>query len=281
MRSFVELRQVLEQAARRIASAGALLIGAGAGMGVDSGLPDFRGPEGFWRAYPPFRGRRFEEMANPRWFRHDPHLAWGFYGHRLQLYRETEPHAGFGILLRWARQVPGGAFVFTSNIDGHFQRAGFSPLQVVECHGSIHHLQCVEPCSAHIWSSEEVQLEIDPETFRAADPLPRCPRCGGLARPNVLMFNDYHWVPDRTAGQQQRYRRWLRSVPEPLVAIELGAGSAVPTVRREMERRTPLLVRINPREAEVPPPGIGIPCGALEALRQIDAVLGGCDPQEE
>ena len=49
----------------------ALLIGAGAGMGVDSGLPDFRGPEGFWRAYPAFRGRRFEEMSNPVWFDRD------------------------------------------------------------------------------------------------------------------------------------------------------------------------------------------------------------------
>ncbi len=269
----MDLHSLLEQAACRIASAGSLLIGAGAGMGVDSGLPDFRGPEGFWRAYPPFRGRRFEQMANPRWFRHDPQVAWGFYGHRLHLYRETEPHAGFGILLRWARRVPGGAFVFTSNIDGHFQRAGFSPRQVVECHGSIHHLQCVDPCRCRIWSADQVQLQIDPETFRAAEPLPRCPHCGKLARPNVLMFSDYDWVPDRTEAQLQRYHAWLRQAPEPLVAVELGAGTAVPTVRWEMEKRTPLLVRINPREADVPDQGIGIPCGALEALEKIDVLL--------
>ena len=58
----------------------ALLIGAGAGMGVDSGLPDFRGTSGFWKTYPPLQklGIQFQEMANPRWFREDPQLACGF-----------------------------------------------------------------------------------------------------------------------------------------------------------------------------------------------------------
>ena len=69
-------------------------------MGVDSGLPDFRGNEGFWKAYPPLAklGIQFEEMANPQWFNDEPNLAWGFYGHRLNKYRKTAPHAGFSIL---------------------------------------------------------------------------------------------------------------------------------------------------------------------------------------
>jgi hypothetical protein len=84
-------------AARAIAAADALLITAGAGMGVDSGLPDFRGDDGFWNAYPANRqlGLSSINLANPRWFDDDPHLAWGFYGHRLNLYRSTRPHAGF------------------------------------------------------------------------------------------------------------------------------------------------------------------------------------------
>ena len=84
-------------AARAIAAVDALLITAGAGMGVDSGLPDFRGDEGFWNAYPPYRqlGLSFINVANPRWFDDDPHLAWGFYGHRVNLYRATHPHPGF------------------------------------------------------------------------------------------------------------------------------------------------------------------------------------------
>jgi hypothetical protein len=73
-------------AARLIDQADALVIAAGAGIGVDSGLPDFRGAEGFWRAYPALgrAGLRFEEIASPAAFRADPELAWGFYGHRLK-----------------------------------------------------------------------------------------------------------------------------------------------------------------------------------------------------
>ena len=69
-----------ERAAEALAGAEALVIAAGAGMGVDSGLPDFRGPQGFWRAYPPYQklGLSFEDLANPRWFSDDPELAWGF-----------------------------------------------------------------------------------------------------------------------------------------------------------------------------------------------------------
>lgn len=125
-----------QQAAEAILAADALLIGAGAGTGVDSGLPDYRGPQGFLRAYPAFRGRRFEEISNPVWFRTDPEQAWGFFGHRLNLYRTTVPHMGFEILRRWGESRQRGYFVFTSNVDGHFQRAGFDSGRILECHGS-------------------------------------------------------------------------------------------------------------------------------------------------
>lgn len=85
------------QAAKLIASADALHITAGAGMGVDSGLPDFRGSKGFWDAYPSLAnaGIDFQSIANPYAFEENPKLAWGFYGHRLALYRKTVPHDGF------------------------------------------------------------------------------------------------------------------------------------------------------------------------------------------
>ena len=137
-------RQV-RAAAAAIASADALIVAAGAGMGVDSGLPDFRGNEGFWKAYPALGRERidFAAIASPDAFARDPSRAWGFYGHRLALYRRTVPHAGFATLRRWRERAPHGAFVFTSNVDGQFQKAGTPPDRVVECHGSIHHLQCL------------------------------------------------------------------------------------------------------------------------------------------
>lgn len=271
----------IDQAAEAIAEASGVLVAAGAGMGVDSGLPDFRGPEGFWRAYPPIAelGLRFEEMANPAWFRRDPTLAWGFYGHRHHLYTTTPPHAGYRVVRGWATVAPAGGFVFTSNIDGAFQAVGFGDDEVVECHGSLRHLQCVEPCSDAIWSAEEARLEfaVDEETLRAREPLPRCPHCGDLARPNVLMFGDWLFVPERTARQERRFRAWLETVAERLVVVEAGAGTAVPSVRRLSESLVRAvgarLVRINPREPEGPPGTIEIATGALEALLEIDRRL--------
>jgi NAD-dependent SIR2 family protein deacetylase len=109
-------------------------------MGVDSGLPDFRGVQGFWRAYPPYArlGLGFADLADPRRFRDVPALAWGFYGHRLRPYRRTRPHRGFALLVRWAARMPRCGFVSTSSVGGQFQRAGFGPDRVIEAHGSIH-----------------------------------------------------------------------------------------------------------------------------------------------
>jgi NAD-dependent SIR2 family protein deacetylase len=262
------------RAARALREADALLVLAGAGMGVDSGLPDFRGDTGFWKAYPPFAklGLRFVDLASPRWFADDPELAWGFYGHRLNLYRETAPHRGFATLLSWARAKPAGAFVFTSNVDGHFQRAGFDPARIVECHGAIETSQCATPCGPALFPSAAA-VAVDPERFRAARPLPACPRCDGLARPNVLMFGDGEWIGDRTDEQRARLAAWLGELTGArarLALIEVGAGTSVPTVRLTSEalaRRTgATLVRINPREPEAPPGAIGLAMGALAAL---------------
>jgi len=270
-------RQV-EQAAEAIDRAEALVIAAGAGMGVDSGLPDFRGREGFWRAYPPLAklGLAFEEIANPAWFERDPALAWGFYGHRLALYRATSPHAGFGELLQWMRSKAGGGWVFTSNVDGHFQRAGFAESEVVECHGSIHHWQCAEECRRSIWPAPaSMSFTVDPTTCRAEGELPRCPDCGALARPNILMFQDAGWQPRRTVAQEQTFEAWLKAhAMARLTVIELGAGAAITTVRRcseSLQRAGATLVRINPREALGPPGTISLECSALTGIWEIAA----------
>lgn len=244
-------------------------------MGVDSGLPDFRGPEGFWKAYPALGRARvaFTSIANPAAFRREPRLAWGFYGHRLNLYRETPPHAGFAILRRWAGQLAQGAFVFTSNVDGHFQRAGFDPDRIVECHGSIHHLQCAAPCADEIWPADGFVPEVDIPECRLTSALPACPHCGGLARPNILMFGDGEWLEQRLDPQQRNLRRWLERVSNPVV-IELGAGMAVPTVRMFSEQLGLPLIRINPDDGpDGHPRRMVLRSGALAALAAIDEAL--------
>lgn len=266
----------IEEAKAALEKAEALVVCAGAGMGVDSGLPDFRGDEGFWTAYPPFKalGLRFAELANPRWFERDPSLAWGFYGHRLHLYRDTEPHAGFAMLRDFAAKLPNGAFAFTSNVDGHFQKAGFAADRVCEVHGSIHQLQCSRAsCRAQIRDASGLVVHVDPATFRAIEPFPRC-ACGSIERPNILMFGDGEWRSDRTDAQEGLLAGWLQKARgKKIVVLELGAGLAVPTVRafseQLMRRNNATLVRINPREALGPPGTISIAAGALATLEQI------------
>jgi NAD-dependent SIR2 family protein deacetylase len=222
--SATSLEPILKRAAEAIEHAEAMLITAGAGIGVDSGLPDFRGAEGFWKAYPAIAklGLSFSEMANPSWFETDPALAWAFYGHRLNLYRRTVPHAGFQLLLNAATQKPKGYFVFTSNVDGHFQKAGFAPERIVECHGSIHHLQCTQNCTREIWGAAGTDVPVDEAAFRATGALPRCKHCAKLARPNILMFGDPLWQPDRSNQQHKKFDAWIRGLDSSLVIIEIG-----------------------------------------------------------
>ncbi len=272
-------KALLERAAQAIAQADALVIGAGAGMGVDSGLPDFRGSQGFWRAYPPYKklGLSFSNLANPMWFKRDPTLAWGFYGHRQNLYRSTVPHEGFAILKRWSERIP--TFAFTSNVDGQFQAAGFEPAAICEVHGSIHWVQCSAPCHDGIYAADDVKVEVDPDSFRAVGPLPTCERCGALLRPNILMFGDGGFVSDRSHKQERAYQAFLgRHAQGRVVVIEMGAGTAVPTVRWESERiqeRGATLIRINPRESKGPEGTLSLKAGALEALQGILRQLGG------
>ena len=269
----------LERAAARIADADALVIAAGAGMGVDAGLPDFRGNAGFWKAYPALaaEGTGFIDIAAPAAFHANARRAWGFYGHRLALYRNTMPHAGYDVLRAWGERMRLGYFVFTSNVDGHFQRAGFDPLRIDECHGSIHRLQCLTPCSGARWSSTGLHPVVDAARCELLGPLPICPYCGGTARPNILMFNDSSWLDAQRERQALRCRDWLAQVRRPVV-IEIGAGVNIPTVRhfahRVVLRRGGSLIRINPHDSDLGGmASVGIAAGALHTLAAINAVL--------
>jgi len=269
------LESQLAKAAAAISRAEVLIITAGAGMGVDSGLPDFRGDHGFWNAYPMYRrlGLSFVQAANPEQFERDPAFGWGFYGHRTNLYRATVPHEGFRIIRKWISDLELDHFVVTSNVDGQFQKDGFAEDAVYEVHGSIHHLQCLSPCSDAIWDNrEEVPVNLD--TMKA-ERIPKCSRCGGVARPNILMFGDFSWLPDRTREQERYYDEFLTDHRgERMVVLEMGAGTSIPTIRYMGERMAATgratLIRINPREAQVPPGQISISAGAVEGLRQIE-----------
>ena len=273
------MNEAISRAATLLSEADAILISAGAGMSVDSGLPDFRGPEGFWKAYPKLAnsGLRFEQMANPASFLRAPALAWAFYGHRLERYRNTEPHSGYTRLLNLIGKKTGKGFVVTSNVDGAFEKSGFPDSQIYEIHGSIHRLQCCRPCTDAIWPATEVNVEIEQESFRALGELPACPRCGSLARPNILLFSDGTWIARRSEAQGRRFSQWLANVERSgmrMVIIEIGAGTAVPSIRRLSEdmslRFSAPLIRINPAESQCELTGsVSLSMGGRDALKRV------------
>jgi NAD-dependent SIR2 family protein deacetylase len=269
----------IKEAQQLISEADAIVITAGAGMGVDSGLPDFRGHSGLWKEYPAIkkRGLRFNEIADARRFVTDVELAWAFYGHRLDLYRNTQPHNGFNTLLNLCESKKGGYFIYTSNVDGQFQKAGFENDYIYECHGSIHSLQCIENCQDSVWSAHKTDVFVDKENFKALS-YPKCLYCDEVARPNILMFSDSFWNDINGKRQVRLMRKWLdkrEELNEKVVIIEIGAGCDIPTVRIKSEKVSKKyghhLIRINPNDEEIPEGinGVEIKMNGLDGIEAV------------
>ncbi|KAK42367.1 sigma factor [Caballeronia jiangsuensis] len=258
----------IARAAQLIRSADAIVIAAGAGMSVDSGLPAFRGSDGLWTALLPegMIEREVGSLTQGDCFVARPEEAWRFYGHALDACCHAAPHDGYRLIRAWAMAKPHGAFAYTSNVDGQFQAAGFPDDRVVECHGTIHALQCTVPCTESLWPTDPVNRE-------AGCALPACIHCGALARPNFLLFSDFKWVPARTAIQQNNLRLWRRGIERPVI-IEIGAGLTVPSIRLFAETFGAPLIRINLEDERVDRVAdVGIRGTALAVLREIDAAL--------
>ena len=188
------------QAADWLAQADGLLITTGAGMGVDSGLPDFRGTEGFWRAYPALaaaaavvRGDRQPWPFCARsssWPGGSTATVWPFTG---VPYR-TKGLRSFAAL----RQTWNTARSSSPATSTAVRQGRFCPDRICEVHGSIHHLQCCKPCCDAIWPADDFVPDVDASACRLLNAPPRCPVCGGMARPNILMFGDWRgWQPVR------------------------------------------------------------------------------------
>lgn len=142
----------------------------GAGVSAESGVPTFRGEGGLWGEY------RAEELATPQAFKKDPELVWRFYEWRRQLVRGCRPNRAHALLAELERAV-GDFMLITQNVDGLHQRAGSRRL--VELHGSLWRLKC-STCDQR-WRDLAVPLDTIP---------PSCPRCGELARPDVIWFGE-------------------------------------------------------------------------------------------
>jgi NAD-dependent SIR2 family protein deacetylase len=299
-----EMQLLIDKAAELILNCKAILFTSGAGMGVSSGLGTFRGiAAGVWPPLLKHPGLDFTDMSNPQWFEKlqgnsDQHntanFGYAFWAYRYNAYTSAAPHHGYEIAKRWSEfNHINYSFSFTSNIDGHWIISGWNESSVLECHGSVHYMQCVDQCRQQIWDTNNaLKLNVDPKTDCAIDNLPQCPYCKKLARPNVLMFGDWGFIDNRLDQQRAHYEQFKSNIVKAkakLLIIELGAGTAVPTVRRESEQMfsapkwTADLIRINPLvEHSIVSPhyknnskgqAIEIALDALTALTLIDEAI--------
>ncbi len=217
----------LSRAAGRIKNARRVLLLTSAGMSADSNIPTFRDKDGYWRNFPPFREKNLEaqDLASPWAFRNVLPHAWAFYEWRRRNAEENQPHEGYHILNRWMEERFDESFIHTTNTDGFHLRSGCPPDRVLEVHGSMWRLQCLDACTPRYWDEPAVPLcDLDSETMRAAN-FPTCPSCRAIARPHILMFGDGEYT-----GHPEQERNFQVFIQRPVdLAILIGSSGAVPT----------------------------------------------------
>lgn len=150
-----------------------VVVLTGSGISAESGVPTFRDAQtGLWEHFRP------EELASPEAFRRDPRLVWEWYAWRRELVSRAAPNPGHVALVELEKRLPAFTLI-TQNVDGLHQRAGSGVrFPVIELHGNIQRTKCFED-GQPVESWEETG-EIPP----------RCPRCAGLLRPDVVWFGE-------------------------------------------------------------------------------------------
>ncbi|HEX9308238.1 MAG TPA: Sir2 family NAD-dependent protein deacetylase [Anaeromyxobacter sp.] len=167
---------------------GRVVVLTGAGISAESGIPTFRGAEGYWvvgsRNYMP------QEMATHEMFEREPEEVWRWYLYRFGVCRDARPNAGHEALVALERALGDRFTLVTQNIDGLHRRAGS---QRVHCiHGDAAWVRCAAGCGLG-------RVDLPPLVPRGPEPLTAaeraaltCPRCGGWLRPHVLWFDEYY-----------------------------------------------------------------------------------------
>jgi NAD-dependent deacetylase len=170
-------------------SRGRVVALTGAGISAESGIPTFRGKEGYWvvgsRNYMP------QEMATHAMFTMEPEQVWRWYLHRFGVVRQAAPNAGHEALVRLERGLGERFTLVTQNIDGLHRRAGASDEQTYCIHGDAAWVRCSYGCGVGRMPLPDLIVR-DPRTPLSAAERARltCPRCGGWLRPHVLWFDE-------------------------------------------------------------------------------------------
>lgn len=170
---------------------GLVLWLTGAGVSAESGIPTFRGKEGYWRVgsqhYQP------EEMATMAAFREMPDEVWSWYLYRRSVCHAAEPNSAHRAIVRSEMRGNHDFLLVTQNVDGLHLRAGNTPERTYQIHGNIDFMRCIREC---LPAPVPLPEEID-DVWEKGRPLGDrerellvCPSCGAQARPHVLWFDE-------------------------------------------------------------------------------------------
>ena len=241
-------RDAIDDLEARLAGAlsggGRVVALTGAGVSAESGIPTFRGPEGFWtvgsRVYHP------QEMATQAAFRAMPDEVWRWYLYRLGMCRQAQPNAAHLALVDLERALGDRFLLVTQNVDGLHLRAGSTRERTYQIHGNVDFMRCAV--------SHERELVPMPRLPAMAQDAPLsdevlallvCPRCGQRARPHVLWFDEYY------DEELYRFESSMRAAARCAVLITIGTSGAtnLPSQMVIAARRAgALLVDVNPDE---------------------------------
>jgi NAD-dependent deacetylase len=153
----------------KLHSAKKICFFTGAGISAESGIATFRGKDGIWNKMKP------EELANFNAFMRNPDLVWEWYQHRRDIVHKVQPNAGHLAIAELEKYFD--VTIVTQNIDNLHRRAGST--KIFELHGNIERNFCID-CNTFYNSPE----------FEFTTTAPKCKKCGGLVRPDVVWFGE-------------------------------------------------------------------------------------------
>jgi NAD-dependent deacetylase len=206
--------------AEALAGGGRIVVLTGAGVSAASGIPTFRGPEGYWTVgsdvYTP------QQLATQAMFRSDPARVWTWYLWRLGVCRAAEPNPAHHALVDMERALGDRFLLITQNVDGLHTRAGSTLARTYAIHGHIERMRCAGGCGATLLDVPAgVGVKESGDGLTATDRrLLRCPSCGGWARPHVLWFDELY---DEAS---YRFDSSLRAARDATLLVTVGTSGA-------------------------------------------------------
>jgi NAD-dependent deacetylase len=172
-----------------------VLVITGAGVSAESGIPTFRGKDGYWRNLDPAK------LATPEAFARDPKLVWDWYRERRQRIRNAQPNAAHAAIAKLAKHADEFLLV-TQNVDDLHARVGFAKEKIVQIHGDIFATRC-SPCDFSYAGSggppeppldqavlQRRRLRSIAATSENHVDLQHCPECDAFMRPGVVWFGE-------------------------------------------------------------------------------------------